>query len=170
MRSTTFALPLSLGVLSVGVAGYLSLPRGSWGFYFFAHLGALGVVALFGCAAGFLARRRRRAFWTAFGVASLVPIAAGAIAVLVFWVKRGHLYCGGAVTLPVALLILMVYVLAPSATSRSGGGTPVNANDARASENPGERIGSCAQEADTIGIGHAVTINCSRDTSTTSRS
>jgi len=113
------ALPLSLGVLSVGAAGYLSLPRGSWAFYFLAHLGALGVVALFGCAAGFLARRRRRSFTTAFGLASLVAISAGAIAVLAFWIERGHLYCGAAVTLPVALLTVVVYALLPPAAQRS---------------------------------------------------
>lgn len=107
------AVPLSLGLLSVGALGYLSFPRGGWGFYLFAHLGALGAVALFGCAAGFLARRRRRAFWTAFSLASLVPIGAGAIAVLAFWVKRGHLYCGAAVTLPLALLMVVAYALAP---------------------------------------------------------
>jgi hypothetical protein len=126
-----FALPLSLGLLSVGAIGYLSLPRGFWGFYFFAHLGALGVVALFGCAAGFLARRRRRGFWTAFGLASLVPIGTGAIAVLAFWVTRGHLYCGAAVTLPVALLVVVAHAVAASATYRPGGGRPADCDDAR---------------------------------------
>jgi len=125
------AVPLSLGLLSVGAVGYLSLPRGGWRFYFFAHLGALGVVALFGCAAGFLARRRSRAFWTAFSLASLVPIGAGAIAVLAFWVKRGHLYCGAAVTLPVALLMVVAYALAPSTRHRPGGGRSADCEDAR---------------------------------------
>ena len=125
-----FALPLSLGLLSVGVIGYLSLPRGSWGFYFFAHLGALGVVGLFGCAAGALASRKRRASWTAFGLATLVPIGAGAIAVLAFWVKRGHLYCGAAVTLPVALLMVVAHALAPT-THHPSGSRPADFDDAR---------------------------------------
>ncbi len=125
-----FALLPSLGLLGVGAAGYLSLPRGFWGFYVLSHLGALGVIGLFGCAAGFLALRRKRAFWTAFGLTSLAPIAAGAIAVLAFWVKRGHLYCGGAVTLPVGLLLVVAHALAPSTTHRPGDGGPADCDGA----------------------------------------
>ena len=111
------ALLLSLGALIVGSVGYFTLQRDAWIFYFFAHLGALGVMGLFGCAAGALARNKQRSYGIAFSLGFLVPIVSGAVAVLIFlWGVNGNLYCGGSVSLLVAVPIVVFYLLARKKT------------------------------------------------------
>jgi len=106
-------LLVSLGILIIGCIGYFSSPRGLPVFYVFAHLGALGLMGLFGIAAGVLARKKRRGYWTAFSLGSLLPIISGIAAVLVFWLgEEGNLYCGGSVSLAVAILVAVFYLLA----------------------------------------------------------
>jgi len=110
-------LLLSLSSLVVGSVGYFSLQRDLWIFYFFAHLGALGVMGLFGSAAGILARKKLRSYWTAFWLGFLLPIISGIVAVLLFlWVVNGHLYCGGSVSLLVAVPVVIFYLLAKKKT------------------------------------------------------
>ena len=110
-------LLVSLGLLIIGCIGYFSSPRGLLIFYVFAHLGALGLLGLFGSAAGVLARKKRRGYWTAFSLCSLLPIISGTAAVLVFWLgEEGNLYCGGSVSLAVAILVLISYLLAKKKT------------------------------------------------------
>jgi len=118
----TKALPLlSLGFLVVGSVGYFSLQRDLWAFYFFAHLGALGVMGLCGSAAGLLARYRNRSFWRAFSLGFLLPIISGVVAVLIFlWGVNGQLYCGGSVSLIVAAVTLICYLLAKKTPFKSG--------------------------------------------------
>ncbi len=76
---------ISLGFLIVGSIGYFSIPREIWTFYLFAHLGALGVMGLFGCAAGLIARKKYRGYWTAFSLGFFFPIISGFVAVFLFW-------------------------------------------------------------------------------------
>ncbi len=110
-------LLVSLGFLIVGCIGYFSSPRGLPIFYVFAHLGALGLLGLFGSVAGVLGRKKRRSYWTAFLLGSLFPIISGIAAVLVFWLgEEGHLYCGGSVSLAVATLVAVFYLLAKKRT------------------------------------------------------
>jgi len=101
---------LSLVILIIGCIGYFSLPRGPI-FYIFAHLGALGLLGLIGSAVGVMARKKGRSYWTAFFLGSLLPIAAGIVAVVLFELRTGHLYCGGAVSLMLAILVAIFYVL-----------------------------------------------------------
>ena len=110
-------LLVSLGFLIVGSIGYFSLSRELWTFYLCAHLSALGVMGLCGAAAGVLARKKRRSFWTAFSLGSLLPIISGIVAVLIFWLgEEGNLYCGGSVSLLIAVLVIVFYLLAKKKT------------------------------------------------------
>ena len=102
----------SLGLLVVGSIGYFILPRDLWVFYFFAHLGALGVMGLSGSAAGALAHRKSRSFWRAYSLGAILPIIAGIVAVLIFLLgANGQLFCGGSVSLATAVLIALYYLL-----------------------------------------------------------
>ncbi len=104
---------ISLSCLLVGSVGYFLLSRDVWIFYLFAHLGALGVMGLSGVAAGVLARKKHRGYWTAFSLGFLLPIILGIVAVLIFWLgEDGKLYCGGSVSLVVAILVIVFYLLA----------------------------------------------------------
>lgn len=110
---------ISLGGLVIGSIGYFVLSRDLWVFYFFAHLGALGVMGLFGSLAGTLADRKSRSFWTAFVLGAVFPIVAGIVAVLVFlWGVSGQLYCGGSVSLVAAVLVTLFYLLVSKKTLR----------------------------------------------------
>jgi hypothetical protein len=112
MLRKTNILFLSLGLLIIGTAGYFLSPRGLPLFYVFAHLGALGVMGLFGSLAGVLARKKHRDYWLAFSFGALLPIITGGVAVLIFWLgKEGQLYCGGSISLAVAVLIVVFYLL-----------------------------------------------------------
>ncbi len=109
---TKTCLLLSVAFVVVGTIGYFSLNRDAWVFYALAHLGALGVMGLFGSAAGFLAGKKSRSYWTAFLLGSLLPIVAGITAVFAFWIPEGgHLYCGGVVCLAVGIVVVVTYSL-----------------------------------------------------------
>ena len=107
---TRWVLVSSLVIFIVGCIGYFSLPRGPI-FYIFAHLGALGLLGLIGCAIGILARKKGYSYWTAFLLGCLLPVVAGLIAVVLFVQIQGHLYCGGAVSLALAILVAIFYAL-----------------------------------------------------------
>jgi hypothetical protein len=111
-------LLVSLSVLIAGCVGYFSLPRGLLIFYLFAHLGALGLLGLIGGAVGILARRKRRGYWTAFSLGSLLPIASGAIAVTM---TGDQVSCGGSVSLMVSALVVVFYLLAKKRTLQQAG-------------------------------------------------
>ncbi len=111
-------LLLSLGFLIVGSVGYFSLHREVWIFYVFAHLGALGVMGLFGSVAGILARKKHRGYWTAFSLGSVLPIISGIVAVFIFLLgEESRLYCGGSVSLVVAVLMIVFYLLPKKKTT-----------------------------------------------------
>lgn len=103
---------LSWGVLLIGMIGYFSLPRETWIFYVFAHLGALGLLGLAGSLAGYVAIRKGRSYWKAFFLNSLFPLVVGVVAVLIFFLRAGgQLYCGGSVSLLIAVLMIVFYLL-----------------------------------------------------------
>ena len=109
----------ALGLLVIGSIGYFVLSRDLWGFYFFAHLGALGVMGLSGSVAGALAQRKSRSFWRAFALGAILPIIAGIVAVLIFlWGVNGRLFCGGSVSLAIAVLVALYYLLVSKKTIR----------------------------------------------------
>ncbi len=98
---------LSLGLFIIGVTGYFSVSRELWLFLMFAHLGALGLLGLLASLIGKLARRKQRRFLPAFLTGITLPVVLGLAAVAAFYFKDGgQLYCGGAVSLPVSLILL----------------------------------------------------------------
>lgn len=116
-----WALLSSLIILIIGCIGYFSLPRGLLTFYIFAHLGALGLLGLIGGATGILARKKGRSFSTAFILGSLLPIAAGIIAVVIVVISAGQITCGGSVSFAVAVLVVVLYTLISKKRSRKAG-------------------------------------------------
>jgi hypothetical protein len=114
------AFYLSLGLLALGAAGYFLTERGLPVFYISAHMGALGLLGLFGSLAGVLANKKRHNYWVAFWLGTLLPLLAGWIGVLVFLLgKDKQFYCGGSVSLVVAFLIIFFYLLVKKASDRS---------------------------------------------------
>lgn len=104
---------MSLGGLIVGTTGYFTLDRSAWLFYIFAHTGAVGVMGLLGVAAAKIAIRKNRNHGTAFLLGFLFPIAGGILAVLLCLLpENGRLYCGGSISLLLAILVLVYYALA----------------------------------------------------------
>jgi len=111
-RAQIRAFVLSLFLLAIGVTGYVLTNRGLPIFYISAHLGALGLLGLFGILAGILARKKHLSFWVAFFLGTLLPIEAGLIAVLIFYLGTDRqLYCGGVISLAVAFLIIILYFI-----------------------------------------------------------
>ena len=109
---------VSLGLLLVGALGYFSLSRGHWIFYLFAHLGALGVMGLFGSLTAWLARRKSRNLPAAFALGFAFPVLAGIAAVLVFYLAvDGNWYCGGSVSLAAAVLVTLYYLVVKKASA-----------------------------------------------------
>ena len=110
----------SIGVLVVGVAGYFLIPRGHWAFYFFAHLGALGVMGLSGSLAGALADWKSRSFVTGFAIGAILPIVVGLTVVFgTMWGVEGQVFCGGSVCLGTSLLIAVAYLLVTRKTVKA---------------------------------------------------
>ncbi len=102
------------GMLLAGSVAFFALRFGEWFYYAVEHMGALGFLGLSGSAAGWLAKRKGYGFWTAFSCGAILPAIMGIAAVLFFLLRDGGgLYCGGAVSLPVALIVLLVVAILP---------------------------------------------------------
>ncbi len=97
------------GMLLAGSVAFLVLRLGEWFYYAVEHVGAIGFLGLSGCAAGWLARKKGYGYWTAFSCGAVLPAVLGIAAVLFFLLREGgQLYCGGAVSLPAAAIVLVV--------------------------------------------------------------
>jgi len=99
-------------VVIVGLAGYLGL-RPSWANLIFAHVGALGILGILGGVAGTIARWKGRDYRKAFLLALGLPAALGVVAVLLlyFLSSMQSLYCGGAVCLAAAILLILAFAI-----------------------------------------------------------
>lgn len=118
MKSERWTSLFSLGLLIIGCAGYFSLSRDFWLFYVFAHTGALGVIGLLAGVAGFVAKKKQRSYWKAFALVTVLSIVSGLAAVLLFFAgEEGQLYCGGTVSLAVANILIIIYLLAKKKVS-----------------------------------------------------
>ena len=101
----------SLIMLTFGSMGYFTFGD-HWMRYFFAHLGALGVIGLFSCLAGSIAARKGFSYKRAVLSGFFSPIILGIIAAYLIdppkkeWVPS---VCGGAVSLGVALMVVIIY-------------------------------------------------------------
>ena len=105
MSKKYHVLLLSIFVFGFGLVGYLLFQRGTATSYIFAHLGALGILAILGWVVGYIAVQKRRKFYTAFLLATLVPIFFGGIAVLF---NSDSVTCGGSICLATSVAILIV--------------------------------------------------------------
>jgi len=101
---------LFLGLLVLGIAGY-AVFASLWIRYVFAHIGGLGIIGLFGCWAGSIARKKGRSYWRAFFAGFVLPIILGIISVGVVYALGGS-GCGGIVSLFVAIIVILYYSLA----------------------------------------------------------
>ena len=104
-------LLLFLCLLVAGTAGYFTY-RGLLVGYISAHVGALGVMGLAGVATGAIAGKKGYNYWRVFSLGFVAPILLGLLAVFAFYFLRGAVYCGGSVSLAVALIVLLCYSLA----------------------------------------------------------
>ena len=95
-------------ILVAGFGGYLLVSRGTLTSYLLAHLGALGVLGLFGLIAGLIAKKKGRHFYSAFLLTSMLPVFSGVGVVLI---AGDSVTCGGSISLATAVLILIAIVL-----------------------------------------------------------
>lgn len=108
-------LGISILLIVLGFGGFLITGRTLMG-YVLAHTGALGIMVLFGLVAGDRALKKGRLFWRAFSRAFFLPILVGFIgaAVLSDPDKPGiPLNCGGAASLAVGFLVVIIYAALP---------------------------------------------------------
>lgn len=104
---------IALGLLIVGIIGYLAL----YNFpvmYLFSHMGALGLIGLFGVLTGFISEKKGRSFWRAFSLNFFIPIILGLFAViLVYFMKGGGnaIYCGRSVSLAADIIFVISYLI-----------------------------------------------------------
>jgi peptidoglycan/LPS O-acetylase OafA/YrhL len=121
MKTQRWTSLFSLGLLIIGIIGYFSLNRDLWLFYVFAHVGALGVIGLLAGVAGFVAKKKQRSYWKAFVVVTVSSIVSGLIAVLILFAgEEGQLYCGGTVSLAVAIVLIILYLFMKKKASLQG--------------------------------------------------
>jgi len=100
---------LFLGLLVLGFAGY-AVFASLWIRYIFAHIGGLGIIGLFGCWAGTIAKKKGHNYWKAFFVGLMAPSILGIISVGVVYALGGH-GCGGIVSLFIAIVVILFYSL-----------------------------------------------------------
>ena len=97
-------LLLFLGLLLIGVMGYLALPN-LWIGSIFAHVGGLGIIGLLGGFVGIIAKKKGYGYWKAFLLGFILPIFLGIISVLLV----EPISCGGSPSIAAALLIVIFY-------------------------------------------------------------
>jgi len=110
-------LLLFLGLLVIGLAGYLGL-AGLWPRFISAHIGGLGIIGLLACWAGTIAKNKSHNYGKAFFAAIVPSIILGIISVCVVYASGGH-GCGGIVSLSVAMGVCLYYLLARKGPGRA---------------------------------------------------
>ena len=98
-------LLIILIALAIGIGGYLLVSRGTLTSYFLAHLGALGILGLFGWVTGLIAVKKGRHFYSAFLLTSMLSILSGVSVVLIV---GDSVTCGGSISLATAVIILAI--------------------------------------------------------------
>ncbi len=105
-----------------------------WGDFVGNHMAGLGVVGLLASQAGHIARKKGRAFTSAFLVGVLLPLSLGAAAALLVTIMIGFVYCGGGVVLATAVIVPIAYCcLRQQRVTASQGGAAASANIAAGS-------------------------------------
>ena len=102
-------LLLFLSLIVIGSAGYIVFAN-FWVRYVFAHIGGLGIIGLFACWAGTIAKKKGYNYWKAFFVGLMTPSILGVISVGVVYALGGH-GCGGIVSLFTAIVVIFFFSL-----------------------------------------------------------
>ena len=97
-------------VLVIGIIGYFSF-HNTLSEYIFAHVGGLGILGLFAGLSGIIAKKKSRNYWKTFMLSFFLSIILGIIAVVLVFLSQGIMYCGGSVSLAVAVIILIIVLL-----------------------------------------------------------
>ena len=105
--SKRWVLILLLALLIIGFTGRLVVQEDGTG-TLLAHVGALGLMGLFGYWAGTITQKHDYGFWTAFLLGLSIPILMGIIAVIA--VEGGRLTaCGGSVSIIAGFFVVFCY-------------------------------------------------------------
>jgi hypothetical protein len=97
----------------LGLIGYFIF-HDNWVKYIFAHVGALGILGLFACLTGAIARKKRFKYRNAVLISFFPPIFIGTIADYLIDPPRPNglpSSCGGSVSLGVAIIIVIIYLI-----------------------------------------------------------
>ncbi len=94
-------------VLVIGIIGFLSFGHTLTG-HIFAHVGGLGILGLLAGLSGIIARRKNYNYRTTFLLSFFLPILLGLVVVGLVFLSQGIVYCGGGVSLVVAVIILII--------------------------------------------------------------
>lgn len=97
-------------ILVIGIIGFLIFGHTTTG-HIFAHVGGLGIVGLLAGLSGFIARKKNYNYRKIFLLAFLLPIILGLIVVGIVYLAKGIVYCGGGVSLGVAVIFLITILL-----------------------------------------------------------
>ncbi len=97
-------------VLVIGIFGYFSFYN-ILSDYIFAHVGGLGILGLFAGLSGIIAKKKSCKYRKTFMLSFFLSVILGIIAVVLVFLSQGIMYCGGSVSLAVALLILIIVLL-----------------------------------------------------------
>lgn len=97
-------------VLIIGIIGYFSFRNTLTG-YIFAHVGGLGILGLLAGLSGIIAGRKNYNYRKIFLLSFLLPIILGMLVVGLVFILQGIVYCGGGVSLIVAVIILICILL-----------------------------------------------------------
>jgi hypothetical protein len=99
-----------LGLLFIGFLGYFAL-QNLWVRYIFAHIGGLGIIGLFGCWAGSVAKKKGYSYWKAFLFGFVFPVILGVFSVFLVRTLGGR-GCGGIISIVAAILVVICYYFA----------------------------------------------------------
>lgn len=105
---------LSIITLIIGLIGYFIFWN-HWTRYIFAHIGALSIIGLFACLAGAIAEKKRLNYKKAVLLGFFPSILLGIIADYLIDPPRENglpSSCGGVVSLSVAIIVVIVYLIA----------------------------------------------------------
>ena len=105
---------LSIITLILGLIGYFIFWN-HWIRYIFTHIGALGIIGLFACLAGFIAQKKGLNYRKAVLLGFFPSIFLGIIADYLIDPPRENdlpSSCGGVVCLSVAIIVVIIYLIA----------------------------------------------------------
>ena len=114
MTFVKMILILSIITLIIGLIGYYIF-WSHWTRYIFVHIGAFGIIGLFACLAGLIAEKKGLNYKKAAILGFFPSILIGVIADYLVEPPRENGFpssCGGVVSLGVAIIVVIIYLIA----------------------------------------------------------